>query len=594
MKDARPAQVLAATSRLFGDHPLVDRVESLVDEHARRLEHTSGHRAVAGIVMAIVGMKGQGKSWIAGSFVRDDILRRRIRSGILSEEATVRLHWVGPTSPQELQPRWEEYTAATPAQLLPMPFGYTVLDTPGTTDARVAAASLVGDALAAAPVHLLVSRRDNLRSAEAAIVADRTGGSITLPIITAADSVAEAEEAANRWVAELRQQHSATQWLDPIIVEDFEATGDEDSARTRLQKALAERLVAIGPDEARAASLRQHRRLQSQFDAELRAAIAAEMPELVELLRVLGQRCDEAIPAVVQSILGSRDTLRSVLATRMRAAMVSYTPAIYFPYRTMLSVLALTHSAWDRLVLAMSGSLPSLILLAVGTGRQLWQANRDSESMENSLQNRSSEIARQEIQPVIEQIEHVIRSVRGSGFQDNATAVANEVRFVGLPHLQSASAEIVGRELEQLTSNRWSLQLLALTGTLIFWGLFIAPLISLYRDYLSAAGSTLRGNRTAIGDFPTPPLSFIGTPLLLSLLPLAIFCMVALSVWTRRRRLERVVDNIMRQHHAAIDRLRSAHRLQIAIDNAVVRDAMRLVQSPTDHLSVSAEPSHER
>ena len=55
-----------------------------------------------------------------------------------------------------------------------------------------------------------------------------------------------------------------------------------------------------------------------------------------------------------------------------RVDWIKRTPALFFPYRSLLGILSITQGAWDRLVFAVAGSIPSIFLGAYKTTRNIF------------------------------------------------------------------------------------------------------------------------------------------------------------------------------------------------------------------------------
>ncbi|MEZ6078679.1 MAG: hypothetical protein R3C56_24295 [Pirellulaceae bacterium] len=68
-------------------------------------------------------------------------------------------------------------------------------------------------------------------------------------------------------------------------------------------------------------------------------------------------------------------------------------------------------------------------------------------------------------------------------------------------------------------------------GVVLFWMFMAGPIVLIYREYFVASYHVLSGEvATHLEDFPHPTPALLFTSLLLSLLPLAIYCMVVLTL----------------------------------------------------------------
>ncbi len=158
-------RIMDATTTVFGDSPLTLAVEQACKRFENDVQNIQASRGIGGLLIAIVGAKGQGKTWVARQLVRDPSIQNRLRSGDLVDDATTRLVWVGPIAPERLDSVSEIYHPCQPNQMAQLGQPYVILDTPGLTDADQRAAGLAKEALSLAAIKLLVIARDQIRAA---------------------------------------------------------------------------------------------------------------------------------------------------------------------------------------------------------------------------------------------------------------------------------------------------------------------------------------------------------------------------------------------------------------------------------------------
>jgi hypothetical protein len=133
--------------------------------------------------------------------------------------------------------------------------------------------------------------------------------------------------------------------------------------------------------------------------------------------------------------------------------------------------------------------------------------------------------------------------------------------------------------------------ILALIGTLIFWALMAGPFVALYTEYFQASYESLVGGfqtgpETAgniashsLERFPKPEFAMVLTSLVLSLLPTAIFAMIALSIAQSNGRTEDARRSIREGHEEAIVQLQQDRVLRLRWDDPLLTDAEFLVSA---------------
>ena len=122
------------------------------------------------------------------------------------------------------------------------------------------------------------------------------------------------------------------------------------------------------------------------------------------------------------------------------------------------------------------------------------------------------------------------------------------------------------------TANLW-VQLLALVGTLLFWIFMAGPIVVVYREYFAASLQALAGSETHLENFPHPPAGLMLTSLVLSVLPLAIFCMAVLTATLSRRKVTRIAKGIIREHEQAIAELKRSAVIRMEFEDQLLQRA---------------------
>jgi hypothetical protein len=246
-------------------------------------------------------------------------------------------------------------------------------------------------------------------------------------------------------------------------------------------------------------------------------------------------------------------------------------------------LLNLTHGAWDRVLLSLSGSLPSLVG-AVWTSTKNLSAERGAEQdMRDGLQRRSAAAVADRLGPLAARFQDELMELRQQRPSSSTKVVASsrsQVAYLsGIETLQENSQQIFDEQVERVAVSRLSAILCGIIGTASFWFLMAGPIVALYRGYFDASYDTLREFAGDLQRFPRPDLSMMLTSLLLSSLPTAIFAMLVLSFAQSRSRVDRAESRIRDVHHETIQRLQKDGVLQLQWDEPLLADAEFLLSA---------------
>jgi len=575
-------RVRQSAHTVFGQTPIARQIESLCDDHAEARRSILQDRTGGVTVIAMVGATGQGKSWLIRQMIRRSDVATLVRSGNNSDEATEQLSWIGPSPPADLDSRHEAYFACAADQMESIDLPYVLVDAPGATDERRGIAAVAKRALSMATVLVLVVRRDQLRSHAVSVLTEASDGVLVVPVINAVrgeDATADAD--TESFVGRMRKAAPRSVIAKAVLVPDFDV-GDRDEAAVGAQAAadLADRLQRIIADSG-GGDRRQSTRLaalESRFRAALHSALRDQLPGLATAVESLHAETGQIPGQVAQSLLGGTASLRAAVRSRLRLGLMEETSPIWFPFRSLLGVLNLTSGAWDRLLLSLSGSLPSLIG-TIWTGAGNIASGRDAATdVREGLLRRSSAVIDDRLRPLANQFRvelaklrhEKVTSERNVDEGENPSRVA---RLTGLDTLQEKSQEIFHQVTRDALPGRLSTVSIGLIATLIFWGLMAGPIVALYQGYVTASYGVLGERSGDLNAFPRPDASMLLTSVLLSLLPTALFAMIIMSAVQSRRRVDRVETELRDQHHQTIQRLQRDGVMRLRWDDAVLGDA---------------------
>lgn len=580
-------RVRRAASSVMGDSATGREVIELCDQHADARRMILDDRSPGCTVVAIVGATGQGKSWLIRQMVRSSPIAASIRSGNNLDEATEKLTWVGPFPPADLDPRHEQFLRCPASEMQSIGTPYLLVDAPGATDDRRAIAAVAARALSMASVLLLIVRRDQLRSEIVGMLSQASEGCVVIPVVNSVRDDHQLSTDVDAFAARIRKAAPRSRIATPILIDDFEIAGRDETAIGRAAAdEVADRLQSELGDAWDGDRRRSTRMLalDARFRASLHSILGDRLPDLTGAVRRLNTEARKLPLEVAESLVGSGGSLQAAVRSRLRVSLINDTAALWFPYRTILGFLNLTHGAWDRVLMSLSGSLPSLVSAVWTTTKNLTSDRDADDDIRSGLRRRSDAAVADRLGPLANRFRDELAALRrGKRHAEISLTEPPDRRPVaslsGLDTLQERSQEIFETEVDRVSMSRGVAVVCGLVGTAIFWFLMAGPVIALYRGYFDASYVTLRDLSGDLESFPRPDFAMMFTSLVLSVLPTALFAMIVLSIAQSRRRVGAAEDRIRRQHHDAIEQLQRDGVLQLRWDEPLLADAEFLLSA---------------
>ncbi|MBM3965424.1 MAG: hypothetical protein FJ308_10240 [Planctomycetes bacterium] len=595
-------RIEGAALRLLGQHSSCHTIVQWCDEYRRQANDIMSGRGIALPSFAIVGAKGQGKTWVARQMLLDERVAESLPSGVLSSEATTQLHWIGPVPPEALDPSKEVYVPCPAHRMLDMGRPYLLIDTPGYTDDDPTAAAIARDSLSFSPIKLLVARRDQLRSAIHSQLAALTDGAVCIPLITCVplkeistglasrgngdrgdagdqeERVSESLRGDLEWYrAALTASAPNTRFLDPIIIADFEADGDEERVGERLRLDLKERLSRESIDAISATKASRLASLSDRLRHRVSQLIDRQVPQLAQAVRKLHTAADALPSQAIETVLGSKQVLKTAIRDRIRADVIGGTGLFCFPYRTLLNVLGFTHGAWDRLLLSMTGSIPSIFVTFAAWAKNLATSREANQGLQQGIRDQLNRQIQDRLQPAQQQFYRTIDRIRGDHREGRSVDGELRVRLTGVDELQSQAREVFDFTLEKNRASRVSLLGFAALGTFVFWGLMAGPIISIYRQYFYASYRAWTDASAMVESFPHPSPGMLFTSTVISLVPVLVFAMLVMSWYQRVSRLNALADNVYAAELSKVEELKRLGVIQLHYEDSVLEAAEFLV-----------------
>jgi 50S ribosome-binding GTPase len=568
-----------ALRRVFGEsaegHALLRKCRIALEE----ITSQQDHRGVKSTILAVIGSKNAGKSWLCRELIRDDAKRARIPSGEEDETATEKATWIGPDAPPLLAPEHELRIPAGRDEMLDLGRDYTLLDLPGYDDAGLAEREAALRALRGVEFRILVIS-SKTKSVESQFAYLRgSNGTRILPVMM--DSKYPLHETEGRsevaaLLTKIRRNCPQAEVSDVLIIPHVEhAPGDAESKLARARDLLFPALrafIALPPVDESVAGWVVLERLRKDLLDDLREFISRVGPAHEELVSKEAGLARE----LVGKIVGEDPQLAAGLRMKMRLYTLAGTPAWFFPYRTFFGAFTFTAGAWDRLAFAMAGSLPSLTLLAFQTARNAKRMGEMQEDVRRGLAERLQRLADDDLASSNQIFVRSIYSTLPKDLEGIGVSLA-PTRFVGLERVISDSAGIFDSVVSKHSCPRGLSLIFGGLATLGFIALAAGPLWVVYREFFQAWSGGLTGmNGVKWTAFPAPSAGMIFATLLLVLLPCALLALVSSVIATPQKRIAVAADEVRQEHNSMLEKLARSQVIRLESDDPI-REAVRLI-----------------
>ncbi|MCU0712984.1 MAG: hypothetical protein MUC43_13065 [Pirellula sp.] len=577
---------------LIGRGPICDQINELCVQFRTQCESIVNSRGTDLPSLAIVGAKGQGKTWVARQFIKNASVAALLPSGVLSNEATTKMYWIGPHVPEGLDNQKEIYIPCQSESMIPLRQPYMLLDTPGITDDDRDAARIAKEAMSLSPVKLLVVRRDQLRGAILGSLALFTEGAICIPVVncvprlevnewnTESDCVPTESLAKDleTFKSSLQRLAPETRFLPPILVEDWEATGDEGRASRRLQSLIYSRLASESLESLAATRTNRLAAAEQRLKTKVAAVLHSQIPTLAQAMRRLQSEAESVPGQALEAVLGSPTILQAAIRSRMRAHFVTETGLIWFPYRTVVSVLGVTSGAWDRLLLSFAGSVPSIFGTFLAWAKNMRATSDANRELNEGIRQRIEQQLHDRLEPVQAAFYRSVSRIGGDRGLAKDHPEPSRLRLTGIEELQTQARTTFEWCVDRAQPSRWNLQLAGLVGCIIFWGMLLGPVLAVYKHYLLASveAVTLKSDNSSLESFHLNP-SLLFASLLLSLFPLLIYSMIVFSIFQRSAKVKRIAQHVVAEEHKLLESLKQSGVIRLYFDDPILDHAEFLV-----------------
>ena len=579
-----------AVRQLFGhDAPLSHSVSEITNNLRSDLQRIRSGQSAGPVTLALVGRVGEGKSWLTRTFLAEnDPANQIIQSGQNAAERSMQLTWIGSQQPYTNLTSGEQFIKTSPQYMLDLGSTYILADSPGYSDHNPSLEALSSIALASSNIKLLASSVSHIRDASLAAFIGSMDGSIILPIIRfrpADETLTPSDTVRNDCLTEIQNWNShapSANILPPIFIPDAGIAGEAE-ARTLTRQLISSSLTPLIADPA---TLAKHRESQLQQRIQLtRSQLANTLTDFRKRIGTPVEKLDHlsaSLPKIIQKeVIGDTAQLHIGIRSRFRADAIERTPALLFPYRSLIGVLGLTHGAWDRLIFTTLGSVPSLIMTAFHSVKSWSKTKNFEQTLRDQSRQRLNSLINDAYREDIKNFSHALTALvitdSHPSEENNLNDKSNTIELQGLTGLEIEAQEIISEVIKKRRISSLILWLGGILAFLIFWIMLLGPAIALYTEYFSSLSATAKSFSEGWQDYPTPPASLWFTSFMLSMIPAGVISMIVMYLTCRKGRVTKASNQIEATIANTITNRIESDKLRLVINNSKIDAAKTLL-----------------
>ena len=582
---ARVDEVSAAAAALLGHTAEAAKVHHELETFRREAGEIIERRGVSATVIAVVGSKNSGKSWLCRSLLLDAALRERIPSGSGREGATDKLMWIGEELPGDIDFSYETSLPVSSDKLFDLGRPYILLDVPGHNEADDRRRQNALRSITLAPLRVAMFTWDTMGDESNDAFLSEGDGATVLPLIVDHQHPRDGEMARpemTRLHQRLKRCCPLSEVLPPVLIPGFDHRSDrhaaEQQAATLVLGAMRAAMTAATANPSAMLAARLHALRQ-----RLGALLAPLISRLRKPLEELEKAEERAAGEVLQHLVGRTEELQRSVRFRMLWRIASSLHPVLFPFRSFMTLLALVSGAIDRLAFAMLGSVPSLAMSAFQAVRNVRSLAKRRTSLDHELNARAGSLITEQLTPALNVFHRAAQHALPDGTTDHLRLARSGIEVTGLEMLRARSNRIFEASVTRFTT-RVPAMLLGAMAVTMFWTLAAGPLWALYQSFLLAWRASFEGIEPSLWQtFPVPSPGFVFGNLIMTMLPVMILAFVACLASTTSRRLAACAKVIHAEHDALIKELTSQHQVFFATQDEMKRSFTTLLNFVDGH-----------
>lgn len=543
--------LLNAAGLLYAGTSKLDALRKAADSCLADINGLLCNRGLNAPTIGFVGDKNAGKSFLMSRLlITDEEVRNMIPCGLNRDDRTEELIWVGSSLPAQLDRTAEKAVRIDPRRQTRFDCDIILVDIPGFSDAHGEAARSARDlALRSCQIKVLVCGAKQVEAERIAQYARKIGGPVILPVMNGYPGAPDSTEAIA--LAKDYEQHirdalkedreglPSPLVLPVLVISDLKIdppleTLDQAACRLVISLKEALRELQARPELIRAAAAIRRER----FLEETRSLVRGDYNRVKELLVRVEQDTASLPTKLVPLLLGSNRVASAGIRLWLRTESLNRTASYFFPLRTFMGVLVLTSRAWDRLVLALCGSVPSLFSAALNIVKNVGMLRQGRNNSNEELERNILRLVDERLGPDLEALRNHLNRMGVS--EQQGRRVKPKATLSGLTDLQDVANAAFETTINSQAVSRTLLNLAGWASVIWCAVMLFGPLNGVYCHYLVTIWNSVHaGSAITWQDFSVPPFSVIVGWFILACIPVFIIALVLQAFAAGEKRVAR-------------------------------------------------------
>jgi len=573
-------KIKEAVQIVFKDSEQSIKLQQLCEDTCIDLDNLKSQRGINKKILTFIGHKNAGKSTLCKLLVLDEAAKQRIEAGTGNDNATTKITWIGDQTPSAINLDHEKIIPVNPESLIDLSAPYILADVPGYDDlneiARLAAKKILG------MTHVVIAATswDQIGDESYLRQLQHTNGARILPVITDSKIKIRPEEHAAKnieaFTRSIKKWCPDSEILTPVRIPRIDNFGElAAQAQSTLITALTSLLQRQDVNPVP---------IQHQKYTQLLQSLAVELHPFLSKIRPyyenLNREEKKAAATIAREIIGDDRQLRAYLRIRLLSETVETCSPIYFPFRLFASLWALTIGAWDRLILALFGSLPSLFSVMVQSGKNIKNTFKNNDIARTALRNRCSTIAKN----ILADPERIFyRSVKENlpeSFHPDYSKTNTQPELCGLDELESETSRVLLKGINASPPKKKTINTLGAISTILWITLMAGPAFAIYSAFLKAWSAAFYSGNTGLTEtwqnFPAPDFGMMATSLFLIFLPVFILSFIPIVSSVTQKRQKKSAQTVHQKMEGLINELNNNNTLHLHREDEV-QNAVKLL-----------------
>lgn len=503
--------------------------------------------------LAFIGERGTGKTTLI-----------RLLTGVEPPTTAGRIQWFGPQQPATLDPQYEEFRRVDAADMAGLGSPCLLIDAPDLDPTGPVNEALFHRLFTTTRFKVVVLQQEKLESSFWQHKLAGYGGSVVLPVIRLdpestggyPENLSELHDAWQRdYAPGIRANLPGIELESPVFLPHLDAMGGRGNSVPAVKDALSSRLreFLAAREGTTADRLAELDASWLRFLETLRPLTAAfDTPLLAERFQALETAIDALPETLINHLLSDERRIRALIRMDLRSRLMDQVPAWAFPFRSLCGLLCLTTGLWDRLILGATGSLPSTVLTVAGAVRNRTEEIRAEKSHRHGMDAAMRTLVRTKLALPWNDF---IAALEKAGDARTSDTLGGDFEIEGDEQLaglwKQAQADATRKHPEKPERGDAFVFLLSAIGTLVFWLLFLGPLLQTYGQYLPASMRSITGSWTAenLATYPATGGAFWFSAVVLSLIPPFFIALILVAIRLGNGRILRCVARLCTLMH---------------------------------------------